>query len=147
MDASAVFPPDHGFLYTKGHVSDLGWMVYARSINEEGDVVGSLGSSSAFLYEGDQLINLNSYAKGVSPLWLEWATAINEHGQIVGYGTFRDNAGNMATHAYLLTRSVAAPEPSTVLITMVSLLGILSVKTLGTLQSQSTRRGESPTSA
>jgi probable HAF family extracellular repeat protein len=146
MDASGVFPPDHGFLYAKAHVTDLGWMLYARGMNNEGDVVGSLGSSSAFLYEGGELTNLNSHLQGVSPLWLVWATAINECGQIAGYGTYRDDVGNVATHAYLLTRSVAAPEPPSLLITLVCVLGILSVKTLGALRSQSTRRGGSPAS-
>jgi probable HAF family extracellular repeat protein len=77
-------------------------------LNDHGEVVGMIGGtggSYAFYWAGGTIHNLNNLTAGSG--WdLIRASAINNHGQIVGFGT------NPAGHprAYLLT---PIPEPST----------------------------------
>lgn len=98
----------HPFLYTGGIMQDLGLLpghhsCMAWALNDRGDVVGqcysSLGASHAFIHHKGRLRNLNhlvedAEAKG----WqLETAAAINNAGQIVGWGQHKGN-----TRAFLL---------------------------------------------
>lgn len=126
----------HAFVWTQGatngtagnmQMTDLGSLggdSVANGINDLGSIVGfSLladGSTfDAFLYRNNQMINLNSLIDPNSGWILQDATAINDNGQIAGFGLF-----NGQTRAFLLN---AAPEPSAPCILAIGLgaLGLL----------------------
>ncbi len=74
----------------------------AYDVNSSGDVVGtsdvSGGASHAFIYQSNQMKDLNSLI-GSHPEWtLAEARSINDAGYIVGFGTL-----NGQTHAFLLS--------------------------------------------
>ena len=78
----------------------------AHDINNAGQVVGSADlvdngvvCSHAFVYSGGKMRDLNSLVDPAAGWSLLVATAINDSGQIAGYGTTPD--GN--TRAFLLT--------------------------------------------
>jgi probable HAF family extracellular repeat protein len=107
----------HAFLYSGGVMSDIGTLGglkgQANGINDAGQVVGTAytqapndGTGRAFLYSGAVLTDLNSLVSPTSGWTLEDATAINDNGQIVGYGI---NSGGQRD-AFLLT---PVPEPAT----------------------------------
>jgi probable HAF family extracellular repeat protein len=96
----------HAFLYSNGTMTSLGGGV-AYGINNAGQVVGQNGVNHAFLYSNGVMTDLNSLIDPASGWTLEDANAINDNGQIVGYGIGPD--GN--ADAYLLTPT---PEPATV---------------------------------
>ncbi|MEW6199884.1 MAG: choice-of-anchor W domain-containing protein [Planctomycetota bacterium] len=87
---------DRSFLCANGIVIDLGALpgypkTYANGINDEGKVVGTstsnTGVSHAFLYTGGELRDLNSLlVPGHDWQYLAGAYAINNNGQITGYG-------------------------------------------------------------
>ena len=74
----------------------------ANGINNAGQVVGEAdladGSTHAFLWSGGSMRDLNSLIPGNSGWVLEYATGVNDSGQICGYG-----AHNGARRAFLLT--------------------------------------------
>lgn len=87
-----------------------------RGMNELGWAVGlsELPSNidAALLYEGTALINLNDVVDSSGTGWnLNVANDINDHDQIVGYGTIHGE-----THAFRLDM---VPEPSTILLAIV----------------------------
>jgi len=104
----------HAALWEGGTVTDLGTLVEGGwstpwDINGRGQVVGSAeapeGSAQrAFVWEGGVMYDLNDLAINASAWTLARAYAVNEHGEIVGYG-FVDGE----KHAFLLT---PIPEPS-----------------------------------
>jgi probable HAF family extracellular repeat protein len=111
--------PYVAFLYSGGVWTDLGALPgysqsFASGINSNGQVVGYLytmslfGSASydAFLYSGGTMVDLNTLIPANSGWDLEYASAINDNGQICGYGT--NPSGQ--TDAFLLT---PVPEPAT----------------------------------
>ena len=110
---------DQAFIFENGTLTDIGtgnaFTSYAYDINEYQQVVGNVHTgyeSYAFLYEGGAMNNLNSLLDGAgSPFYLSCAHAINDSGQIVGYGYSGDYT------AFLLT---PIPEP-----------GSLTILTLG----------------
>lgn len=106
---------DHAFLYSSGSMIDLGTLggsSVANGINGTGVVVGA-SSGSAFIYSGGTMLNLNSVTdlSGSNFVSLANAAAINNAGQIVGYGL--TSGGEQ--HAFLLTPTNLSPvpEPST----------------------------------
>ena len=89
----------HAFLYSGGVMTDLGDLggaafSVAMGVNNHGQVVGwsqtttniLLAFQHAFLYSAGKMIDLNSLIVTNSGWTLKVATAINDHGQIVGWG-------------------------------------------------------------
>jgi probable HAF family extracellular repeat protein len=92
----------HGFLWLKGALTDLGTLPgdttsYPNSINNKGQIVG--GGSRAILWNNGGLTDLNTLVPGppFSPLYLLFASDINDRGEIVGQGL----AINGELHAFL----------------------------------------------
>ena len=82
--------------------AQLGSYSEAFGINAHDQIVGTFGSYTnphAFLFTGDQLLDLNSLTPANSGWTLLSATGINDQGQIVGYGI--GPGGNL--HQFLLT--------------------------------------------
>ncbi len=97
----------HAFFYSNGGLQDLGTLgsgstSQAFGINAGGQIVGSsdIGGSvtHAFIYSGGSMMDLNDYLIGSTGWTLSIATAINDAGQIAGYGT--NPSGQ--SHAFLL---------------------------------------------
>jgi probable HAF family extracellular repeat protein len=110
------FSDNNGFLYSNGTMQNLGTIpgtngCSAIGINNNGQVVGeafvSTGNYRAFLYSGGTMYDLNNLINPSSQWTLEEATAINDKGQIVGYGI---NPSHYAD-AFLLTPT---PAPATI---------------------------------
>jgi len=93
---------EQAFLYSGGTMSNLGNLgggdSSATAINNSGQVVGNSSTSSrtthAFLYISGTMIDLNSLVSTNPGFTLQYAQAINDNLQIVGWG---------GTHAFLLT--------------------------------------------
>lgn len=129
----------HAFVWTQGatngvdsnmQMTDLGSLggdSQANSINDAGNIVGfsflADGTTfDAFLYRNNQLVDLNSLINPASGWILEYASAINNNGQIAGYGLFQGQ-----TRAFLLN---PAPEPSSLCVLAIGLgaLGMLAAR-------------------
>ena len=103
----------YAVLWENDTIMDLGHlgtqMSFAEGINNLGQVVGWSKNSElenrAFIYENGEMIDLNSKISSGSGWTLLQAKAINNNGQIVGFGEF-----NGQSQAFLLS-PVAAPEP------------------------------------
>jgi probable HAF family extracellular repeat protein len=99
----------HAFLYSGGSMLDLGTLGGANSeatgLNFFPQVVGTSdipgGGAHAFLYERGTMTDLNSRLPVGSGWVLEAATAINDSGEIVGWGRH-----NGVRHAYRLSPPV-----------------------------------------
>ncbi len=95
----------HAFVWTQGatngvagnmQMTDLGSLggdSQANGINDAGSIVGfSLLADGttfdAFLYQNNQMVDLNSLIDPNSGWVLQYASAINNNGQIAGYGLF-----------------------------------------------------------
>jgi probable HAF family extracellular repeat protein len=115
----------HAVLSQNGKLTDLGTLggqfSWATAINAQGQVVGyseltsglsGRGVDHAFLYQNGSLIDLNRLIPTSSNWTLEQALAINDKGQILGYGTGPDGQED----SFLLTpasQPPPIPEPST----------------------------------
>lgn len=114
----------HAFLGDSNGMTDLGTLggsiSYGQYVNYYGHVVGrSLNASSlyrAFLWDGQNMVDLNSLIDPTLGWNLTSADAINRHGWIVGTGTI-----NGETHAFRL--EWMAPEPGTWALMLVGLVG------------------------
>jgi probable HAF family extracellular repeat protein len=104
---------DRAFLHTNGSMIDLGTLAggqtVALSINDHDQIVGysALGYNyfHAFLYRNGLMVDLNDHVPD-SPGWdLNFATSINDAGQIVGIGIIGGQ-----THGFLLTPVPAAVD-------------------------------------
>jgi probable HAF family extracellular repeat protein len=92
----------HGFLWENGRMTDVGSLPglptsIAQAINDQGQVVGFSqdangddSSSVAFLWQNGVLRDLNTLIPAGSQLFLMEATAINDRGQIAGFGQLPD---------------------------------------------------------
>lgn len=91
----------HAFLFTNGLMQDLGLLpghfgCMAWALNDRGDAVGQCQASlvtHAFIYRKGRMRNLNHLVDDVEAKgWkLEVAAAINNAGQIVGWGQHKGN--------------------------------------------------------
>jgi len=107
-------------LWDDGVVTPLGTLVedepcQAWDISNRGQVVGE-SAGHAFLWQDGVMYDLNDLAVDGSEWTLNGAHAINEHGQVVGWGRIGDQ-----TRAFLLT---PIPEPSTLALVLLALLGL-----------------------
>jgi probable HAF family extracellular repeat protein len=104
---------NHAFLWTRETgMRDLGTLPgdmnsAALAINNLGDIVGgsiqgnvATGSPRAFLWHNGEMRDLNTLVPKNSPLFLLTAFAINDVGEIAGFGT--DSSGEI--HGFLATR-------------------------------------------
>jgi probable HAF family extracellular repeat protein len=98
----------HVFLYSGGQMTDLGTLggnlAFGLGINASGQVTGfsytSTGNLHAFLYSATTgMVDLNTLLPGGSGWMLLWAYAINDVGQITGFGI----NPNVTQTAFLLT--------------------------------------------
>ena len=83
------------------------------------DSIGFSSYGRAFLYSNGTMVNLNGIVDPGSGWTLEYASAVNDSGQIVGYGI--NSTG--VTHAFLLT---PIPEPSTFVLLGVGAISLLA---------------------
>lgn len=124
----------HAFLYANGQMQDLGTLggganSSAYGANDFGQVVGysqiAGGDSNAFLWSNGQLRDLNDLIASETGWRLLEASAINNQGQIVGFGIF-----NGVQRAFRLDPNNEAvpdlgiPEPGTWLLVALGLAGI-----------------------
>jgi probable HAF family extracellular repeat protein len=88
----------------------------ARALNISGQVVGSFkdanGNDRAYIFQNNQMTDLNTLIPSTSGWVVRVAQAINDTGQIVGYGTIGGE-----THAFMMT-----PIPSTYNVTEIPLI-------------------------
>jgi probable HAF family extracellular repeat protein len=112
-------------LYRNGQVEDFlapfgGGGPFSRvsDMNSRGDVVGFMDSRGAFLYRDGELTVFNELPEfqGID-LRLRAASGINDHGQIVGWGSAINGKG----FAFLLT---PVPEPETWALMAVGLVAL-----------------------
>jgi probable HAF family extracellular repeat protein len=110
-------------LYSNGQVKNLGTSAgfldsEAYGINDHAQVVGDewnpkTGAEDAFLYEAGKMIDLNSLLPANSGWQLGQAIAINNEGQIVGYGLHNGNSTSFLldlTPAAVQLTSSASPS-------------------------------------
>ena len=117
-------PYNQAFLSQNGVMTALpalsvGSSTYAYGINDSGQVVGNSGYR-ATLWQHDTVVNLNNVIPANSGWLLLNATAINDKGQIVGYGQF-----NGSGEGFLMTPT---PEPKTLALLATAGVGLLLLK-------------------
>jgi probable HAF family extracellular repeat protein len=114
-DDSTPFFDSHGFLWTRGHdMVDLGTLwgdvaSFAAGINDSGEIVGASidgsGNPRAVYWQNNAIADLNMLVEANPPLYMLFGAAINNAGEIVGWGVHK---GNGEIHAFKLTPNRAA---------------------------------------
>jgi probable HAF family extracellular repeat protein len=116
----------HAFSYSDVGMTDLGTLPgygnsYASGVNDLGQVVGYAYGTGlddrAFLYSNGQVLDLNSLIPTNSGWVLNRAVAINNSGQIVGFGN--------SDRAFLLT-PIALPDPASGITALLVLIGTIA---------------------
>jgi probable HAF family extracellular repeat protein len=106
------------FLWQGGTMTGLGSLGFtfsqANGINASGWIVGSAtdvsgAPAAALLWQDGASVDLNTLVDDAAGWTLRSAQAINDRGQIVGYGTVDGQ-----TRAFVLTPVAVIPEPTTV---------------------------------
>ena len=107
----------------------LGGVSQAWDINDSGQVVGNFSDdifsnhTSAFLYSDGVITNISLLAPVIAAGWTDLhARAINETGQIVGYGSLD---GGITVQAFLLS-PVPEPQAYAMLLAGLGLLGFMA---------------------
>jgi probable HAF family extracellular repeat protein len=145
---------DHVFIYTGGHMLDLGTLggenSFAYGMDDDGDIVGgstpqgapNAGFSDAFVYfgtpgSGGRMADLNLWLDGNNPTegakWdLETAIAITDSGWITGTG-FYDDGVTSGERAFLLDASSLIGVPATLFpeptsLSLVAICGFAAVR-------------------
>ncbi len=98
VEAGQVVP--HAFVWTDGKIIDIGTlpgtiMSGAADINDARQVVGGswiTGFHRAFIWQNGVMANLNDLIKSVPQVTMLVGTAINNAGQIAGYGSVQGNS-------------------------------------------------------
>ena len=128
------------FLYSNGQMTSLGTLggteSQALGINDAGEIIGTsyttTGSNDSFLYTAgtgmqdldklysSMLVSQTGTTAGFTDL--NGVTAINNSGDIIGTGTYNEGNGNSETEGFEI---IAAPEPSTWILTLGGLLVIV----------------------
>jgi len=125
----------HAFLWTREKgMQDLGVLdgdgsSVGAAINDKGDVVGaSFGENGprGYLWRNGVMTDFNTLIPGDSPLHVQFASAINARGDIIGFGA--TSTGD--THAFLATpaptTASAGPKNTTVISRQITLNGAAS---------------------
>jgi len=101
-----------GWRWSNGVTTPLS-LSQANDINDAGFIVGSSGGAAALVRPDGTAVNLDTWLNNNAPLadstqwFLTVANAINDNGQIVGYGNF-----NGAQRGFVLDASTLVPEPT-----------------------------------
>jgi probable HAF family extracellular repeat protein len=114
---TVVAGQSHAALLSGGVLSDLGVLggtsSKALGVNDAGQIVGyalaSDGAMRAFVWTGGAIYDLNRRLTRTPGLVLQQATAINEAGQIVAWGTTGSTPDTAVTRGFLLTPTPATP--------------------------------------
>jgi probable HAF family extracellular repeat protein len=129
-DSTLVDGSTHNFVTINGVMTDIGYLGYITDINNAGQIVGqfdpgpySSGKSGAFFYEEGNVFDLCLITDCVLSGWseLEVATAINDNGDIVGYGKTFDGQ----RHGFIVVNAV--PVPAAVWLFGSGLLGLIGM--------------------
>jgi probable HAF family extracellular repeat protein len=118
---------NHAFLYSGGKMTGLplpdGPYSTATAINNAGQVVGAFSmpySAHAYLFSNGKVTDLNSVLPANSGWLLQYASAINNKGQILAGGI---GPGGQAVHV-LLTPVAEVPEPGSLALLSVGAVGL-----------------------
>jgi probable HAF family extracellular repeat protein len=114
---------NHAFLSLQGFMVDLGTLggfnSAALGMNNYGQIVGWSENDQlqdhAFLWQNDVMYDLNELIPTNSGWTLQYATAINDAGQIVGYGLNGSDENDQAFLLTLATNSPVQPQDSQLL--------------------------------
>ncbi len=131
----------HAFLYTNGHMIDIGVLgngivSWGYAINNAGDVVGYSAewggaNTRAFVYSNGVLIDLNSLLASDSGWVLQYATGINDRGQIIGIGSFNGQYSGFLLDTDFSTGGTATPEPASWILFACGIIAVLAVRRSG----------------